>query len=154
MPKRAFLGESTQAYQYRTDPATVPFGRCEDAGTLHCSGGNAGCSTIKQAGDEALFGRARLTSGSPCGARLVDEPCPIRKRTPMQTGFVPQSKSSLKEVDVTRYAMMPRSFPDGYNGLDYTLNKPTRLLSSLKANQEQCACQPSSYRSYGRIIDV
>lgn len=154
MPKRAFLGDDTGAYKYRTDTSSASCGRrCEDVGGLHCSTGVSNL-TMRQVGDPALFGRSAQTSGSPlCSATpAINQPCRARKCTPMWSGFVPETKTSVKEVDMSKYFMTPKSFPDGYNGLDYTLNKPLRLLSSLKANQQERECQSqSSYRSYGRI---
>jgi hypothetical protein len=154
MSKRAFLGDDTRAYQYRMDTSASCGGQCEDVGSLRCSTG-ASKLTMRQVGDPALFGRSPLTSGSPLCAMqpVVNKPCPARKCSPMWSGFVPDTKTSLKEVDMTKYVMMPRSFPDGYNGLDFTLNRPSRLLSSLAANQQEQACQSQSpYRTYGRIV--
>jgi len=136
------FAEQSEIPQYRMNPlaATRP-GGCSDVGPLHCSTGESRSSV----------------------AKIMSEPfrerepgsCAIERASQLNhqdswSGFV-QRKSSVREVDMSKYFMVPKSYPDGYNGVDVTLNKPSRLLSSLAASAkaEQCGAQ-LNYRSYSK----
>lgn len=134
------FSDQTYASQYRLNPlaATRP-GGCTDVGGLHCSIGESRSNAAN-----ILSEPLRESSPAACAVQPVGQ----AKSHDIWSGLVQHSKSSLKEVDMTKYFMMPKSFPDGYNGLDVTLNKPSRLLSSIAASQGIQTC--GKYRSYGK----
>ncbi len=151
MPTRrgTYLSDQPQLSLYRLDPlgATRP-GGCSDEGTLHCSTTSASKQSMAQVGDPVLFGRSPYTSGDPpCGVNAeLERSCPMR-RVESLSGIAQQSKTSLKEQDMSRYYMTSRAPAGGYTGLDHTMFRSSRALT---ANQKEAMCPPTGRRTYAR----
>lgn len=153
MPKRSnYLSDQPQLSQYRLDPIAVTRpGGCHDAGALHCTNTNASRVSMAQVNDPVLFGRSPHQSGdSACGVEPgLMRSCPPRKCTESWSNFVQHSKSSLRELDLTPFFMVPKAVPDGYHGFDVTLNRHSRMMSNIAAEQKEKTCASQrTYRSY------
>jgi hypothetical protein len=150
MPKRSnYLSDRSQLSQYRLDPIAVTRpGGCQDAGMLHCSVGNASRLSMAQVNDPVLFGRSPFRSGdSACSVEPeVARARPPRKCTDSWSNFVQHKKTSLKELDLTPYFMVPKAVPDGYRGMDVTLNRHSRMMTNIAAEEKEKAC--ASQRTY------
>jgi hypothetical protein len=138
--------EGTQAYNYTMDPlAATRAGGCQGAGSgqLHCSYGQQSPLTMQQVNDPAVYGRSALSSGSPaCGLSQINQFKSQPRCQATWSGFDGSSdKLSLKEYDMSRFAMKPTDWSTGYHGMDVTLGLPSRLLSSIAAERQYKACK-------------
>ena len=134
------FGEQADVAQYRMNQLAVTRpGGCKDAGHLHCSTG-VSRKTTAQMLNEPMHER------SP-GDCAIERSRQAKFHDSWGEG-IQHYKSSLKEVDMTRYLVAPTSVPDGYKGIDVTLHQNSRL-SSIAASQGNCGSQ-QRYRSYGK----
>jgi hypothetical protein len=154
--------DGAQIYNYTMDPmAATRSSGCQGVGSgqLLCSYGHQSPLSMRQVNDPAVFGRSPLSSGSQgCNVdpiRPSNQPASNPRCQATWSGFdSSNNKLSLKELDVSRFYMKPTTWSTGYHGMDVTLGLPSRLLSSVAAEQEFKACQNKGmskghYGSYG-----
>lgn len=124
--------------------------QCSNAGQVH--------RPMSSYSDPALFGRSGLSSGCPpppCGNQDINEFRSSPQCTPAWSNIVNvDNRTSITELDVSRYTMVPNAWSTGYRGIDVNQFMPMRMLQAIAANEKfkQCKNSPlsaGSYASYG-----
>jgi hypothetical protein len=150
--------DGTQMYDYTMDQLAASRGG-QSSNQPNASNGYQSRLTMRQVGDPAVFGRSRLSSGSPaCGASCSGS-APLKAvaapQCQMWSGYFQDSgQQSLKEIDMSAMFMKPTTWSTGYHGMDTTLNLPSRMIASVASNRQYEACKGTGvskghYGSYG-----
>lgn len=106
--------------------------------------------------DPSVFGRSGLSSGcaDSCDHQDINEFRSSPRCTPAWSNIVSVGdRTSVTEMDLTRYTMIPNAWSTGYRGIDVDGFLPMRMLQAMAANQKAKSCKnprvPNSYGSYG-----
>jgi hypothetical protein len=156
------MPEDSPIYSYYMDRHTVSRNNavCRDftPGGTQCSTAGPDLHPMSYYDDPALFGRSGLSSGCPpppCGNQDINAFSSKPRCTPAWSGIVPVSnRSSISELDLSHYTMVPNAWSSGYHGINVNEFMPMRMLQAIAANEKFKNCKnsrlsASSYGSYG-----